>query len=202
MLKSYNPDQVTCNSGGAEGSDSIWELFCELYGVNTNAYSYKTKKHKSPNKVEISNEDYEEGVDKIKKANKSLKRKGIDKYMNLLARNWAQVKYSEEIFAIGNIVKTGDISKKGFKVTSSNESVDGGTGYAIQMAIDCQKTVYVFDQSKECWFKWSYILDQFIKLSGTPLILSENFAGIGTREITDAGKKAIEDVFIKTFDKK
>lgn len=202
ILKPYKPEKITCNSGGAEGSDSYWELFAELYGMSINAFSYKTKKHKGPHKFEISKEDYDEGVSKVEKANKSLKRKGIDKYMNLLARNWAQVKYSEEIFAIGYIVKNGDISKSGFKVTSTNESVDGGTGYAVQMAIDNSKTVYVFDQGTKCWYKWSYILDKFLKLRNTPLILCKNFAGIGTREINEDGMKAIEDVFLNTFKSK
>ena len=201
-LKPYKPEKITCNSGGAEGSDSYWELFAEIYGMSVNAFSYKTKKHKSPHKVEITEEDYEEGISKIKKANKSLKRKGIDKYMNLLARNWAQVKYSDEIFAIGHIVKNGDTSKTGFIVTSESDSVDGGTGYAIQMAIDSTKTVYVYDQDDKSWYKWSYIIDKFIKLKGTPLILCKNFAGIGTRNLNEYGKKAIEDVFAESFAKK
>ena len=122
--------------------------------------------------------------------------------MNLLARNWAQVKYSDEIFAIGHIVKNGDTSKTGFIVTSESDSVDGGTGYAIQMAIDSTKTVYVYDQDDKSWYKWSYIIDKFIKLKGTPLILCKNFAGIGTRNLNEYGKKAIEDVFAESFAKK
>lgn len=199
-LKPYKPENITCNSGGAEGSDYYWGLFAQIYGMTINAFSYKTKKHKGPHKVEISEEDYEEGILKVKKANKSLKRKGIDKYMNLLSRNWAQVKYSEEIFAIGNIVRKGDISKSGFKVTSDNETIDGGTGYAVQMAIDAEKTVYVFNLTDNIWYKWSYIIDKFVRIND-PLILCKNFAGIGTREITDTGKQAIENVFLNTFKK-
>ena len=197
----YKPNQITCHSGGAAGSDTLWELFCELYGIKTKAWSYKTKSHKSDNKIEITDEDYIEGIDKIKKANKLLGRKSIDKYMNLLARNWAQVKYSEEIFAIGCIVKEGEKSKSGFIVTSKSPSVDGGTGWAVMMAILNNKTVYVYDQIKESWYKWSYIIDSFVKIK-TPKIQSKNFAGIGTREINEAGKKAIEQVFIESFENK
>lgn len=195
----FKPEEITCHSGGASGSDTIWELFCTLYGIKVNAWSHKTKNHKSLNKVEISEEDYEEGVEKIKKANKILGRKNIDKHMDLLARNWAQVKYSEEIFAIGSIVKEGDISKSGYAVKCKSPSVDGGTGYAVQMGIQAGKTVYVYDQKKEIWFKWSYIIEDFLKLKDIPKIQSQNFAGIGTREINRAGEKAIEEVFEKTF---
>jgi len=195
----FKPEEITCHSGGACGSDTIWELFCTFYRIKVNAWSHKTKSHKSLNKVEISKEDYEEGIEKIKKANKVLGRKNIDKHMNLLARNWAQVKYSEEIFAIGSIVKEGDISKSGYSVKCKSPSVDGGTGYAVQMGIQAGKTVYVYDQKKEIWFKWSYIIEDFLKLKDIPKIQSENFAGIGTREINRAGEKAIEEVFEKTF---
>jgi hypothetical protein len=194
-------EEITCHSGGAEGSDTLWEMYALMHDMKVNAYSYKTKSHKTPNKVEIDKDDYEEGVEKIKKANKILSRKNIDKHMNLLARNWAQVKYSTEIFAIGHIVKSGDKSKKGYLVTAKSPSVDGGTGYAVQMAINAGKTVYVFDQDLESWFKWSYILDDFMKMNGTPTIQEKNFAGIGTREINKAGERAIEEVFKKSFTK-
>jgi hypothetical protein len=199
-ILSFRPEEITCHSGGALGSDTLWELFCELYSIKVMAYSYKTKNHKGPNKIEISDEDYNEGILKIKKANKLLGRKNIDKHMSLLARNWAQVKYSQEIFAIGTILKEGDISKSGYIVTSKSPSVDGGTGYAVQMAILNEKTVYVFDQNVNSWFKWSYIIDRFLKIKGTPKIQCENFAGVGTRDINAAGKKAIEQVFIESFE--
>lgn len=101
-------NNITCHSGGASGSDTYFSEIGKEFGVITKAYSYKTKYHTSDDKVEISDEDYEEGVLKVKEANsKILKRSGIDKYMNLLARNWSQVKYSNEIFAIGTIIHPG-----------------------------------------------------------------------------------------------
>jgi hypothetical protein len=39
----------------------------------------------------------------------------------------------------------------------------------------------------------------FIELKETPKIRTHNFAGIGTREITADGIKAIEEVYQKTF---
>jgi len=191
--------EITCHSGGAEGSDTIWEMHALMNDIKVKAYSYKTKSHKGNNKVEISKQDYEEGVEKVKRANKILCRKNIDKHMNLLARNWAQVKYSNEIFAIGYIVREGEKSKKGYLVTAKSPSVDGGTGYAVQMGIHAGKTIYVFDQDKEKWYKWSYILEDFLELKDTPTIQEKNFAGIGTRKINKAGEKAIEQVYKKSF---
>jgi len=168
------------------------------FGVKTNAYSYKTKYHKSGDKVEISDEDYEEGVKMIMIANKTLKRFGINKYMNLLARNWAQVKYSTHIYAVGAIISPGDKCSKGYVNKSKNEIVSGGTGYAVQLGIDNNKAVYVFDQNKDNWFRWSYTLLSFIKVEDVK-IKTENFAGIGTREIKTNGIKAIQEIYNNTF---
>jgi hypothetical protein len=186
-LFNYKPKDITCHSGGAEGSDTIWESLCILYGLKVKAWSYKTKYHSSINKVEVSEEDFQEGIECIKKANKILCRKNIKKYINLLARNWSQVKYSEEIFAISKI----DSLKDGI--------VSGGTGWAVAMAIQKSKTIYVFDQEQNAWFKWSNIIDCFIRINYVPQIQTKNFAGIGTRKINEKGKNAIEQVFINSF---
>jgi hypothetical protein len=190
---------ITCHSGGAAGSDTQWEVIGFKYGVKTNAYSYQTKYHTSPNKIEISEEDYKEGVIEVNKANKHLGRFGIHKYMNLLARNWAQVKYSTQVFAIGTIVDPGGKSPRGYYSKSKFQTVDGGTGYAVMMAINNFRDVYVFDQVKLKWFRWSYSSMSFIELKETPDIKTQNFAGIGTREINSDGIKSIEEVYSKTF---
>jgi hypothetical protein len=194
-------NNIVCNSGGAEGADTYWEKIGEQYGVKTKAYSYNTKYHNSKNKVEISEEDYKEGIYEVNKANKILCRYGINKYMNLLARNWAQVKYSNQIFAIGHIVNTGEKSRKGYYSKSKYQTVDGGTGYAVMMAINNKKDCNVYDQSLLKWFRWSYTSMSFIELKEVPLIKSQNFAGIGTREINEDGINAIKEVYRKTFKK-
>lgn len=191
--------KITCHSGGATGADTVWDEIGEEFGVKTKAYSYRTKAHVSPNKVEISDQDYEEGVVQITKANKTLGRFGIHKYMSLLARNWAQVKYSKQVFAIGTIIKAGEKSVKGYKNNSKNDVVDGGTGYAVMMAINQENDVYVFDQIKDKWFRWSYNSLRFLELKEVPLITEQDFAGIGTREIQPNGIKAIRNVYEKTF---
>ena len=76
-----------CHSGGAEGSDFHWKNIGSEYGVTTRDYSYNTHYHTSPSKVEISKDEYEEGVKEVNRANRYLGRYGIHKYMNLLARN-------------------------------------------------------------------------------------------------------------------
>ena len=192
-------ERMICHSGGAIGSDTVWEEIGGEFGVKTNAYSYKTKSHTTSNKVEISLDDYNEGVQEINRANRTLNRYGIHKYMSLLARNWAQVKYSKQIFAIGSIVKSGAKDSRGYYNKSEFDIVSGGTGYAVQMGINNDREVYVFDQNLSKWFRWSYNSLRFVELKQTPKITDENFAGIGTREINPDGLKSIREVYENTF---
>jgi len=62
-IKPIDLSMAICHSGGADGADTYFEKIGEEYGIITKAYSYKTPKHNSPNKVEISEEDYLEGID-------------------------------------------------------------------------------------------------------------------------------------------
>lgn len=173
----------TLHSGGANGADITFEIIGREYGlINFNHYWYgKMNPHSNP-EDKISEEDYQEGVKMVFESNKILKRKGFEKYMNLLARNWCQVKYSDATYAISSI---------------SSNKVNGGTGWACAMTIIENKPLYVFDQEKEQWYFWN---DKKFEVCVTPK-LTENFAGIGTREINDAGINAIRNVYKKTFNK-
>jgi hypothetical protein len=118
------------------------------------------------------------------KANKTLKRSYPTRnpYVNnLLRRNWFQVNKSDSVFAISRI---------------ENGLVSGGTGWAVQMAIDKGVNVFAFCQLNQKWHTYSsgvWIITE------TPT-LTMNFAGIGTREIDESGTQAIEDVYKKTFE--
>lgn len=188
-----------CHSGGAVGADTVFEEVGAEYGVRTHAYSYKTKKHTSPNKVEISDADYAEGVDQINKANRRLGRYGVQKYMNLLARNWAQVKYSRQVFAVGMIIEPGKRDEKGYRNGWKQQVVSGGTGYAVMMAVLNGRDVYVYEQKIKSWFRWSALSEKFVRLDECPRITDRNFAGIGTREINPDGVAAIKELYSKTF---
>lgn len=192
--------KATCHSGGADGSDTIFENESAIYGTKTKAYSYKTDYHKSPNKVEISEEEFQEGIEKVNKANHTLNRYGIKKYMNLIARDWSQIKHSDQVFAIGNIVGAG-VKGKRYYNHSKYEVVDGGTGYGVQMGIDSGREVYVFDLKRNDWYHWSPVTMTFVKCKKEPIITKQNFAGIGSRDVTKEGEEAIKSILKRTYNK-
>jgi len=165
-----------------------WETIGEEYGVKTIAYSFNGHTQYGKNRKILTAEELNEGFEAVLKANKTIKRypQGQPTYVkNLLSRNWFQVKNSEAIFAIG---KLEDASR-----------VCGGTGWAVQMGIDCHKSVFVNDQIKTDWLYFDYIRGTFLPMGGTIPKLTENFAGVGTREINDYGIRAIMDIYEKNF---
>jgi len=179
----------TCYSGGAEGADSYFEFFAEKFNVSVVAYSYKTRHHKSENKHELTDDEFKEGVENVMKANEVLKRSKINQYLKFLSRNWFQVKNADEIYAVSSLKKVND-----------HLQVKGGTAWAVQMAINNKKKVFVYNQDLAQWFYWDFSKQNFIELKDQPKITSHHFAGIGTRNINIFGINAIEELFKNTFE--
>jgi hypothetical protein len=107
------------------------------------------------------------------------------------------------VFAIGTIKAIGeglfpDIPND--TRVAKTPSVSGGTGYAVGMSINNNKPTYVFNQNKGSydigWYKWDNQVQDFVKIS-TPTLTKE-FAGIGSRNINNAGKQAINDIYKKS----
>lgn len=216
-IVSEDPDKVpasnidisafTNHSGGAIGSDSQWDIIGSEYGMINNRHYYYGRKTPRGN-TKLTEEEINEGIEKVKETYKVLNRPEVPKYYNLHGRNWFQVKNSDAVFAIGEILKP---KEKGQKYISkaNKETVDGGTGYAIEMAIQNDKKVYVYNQKQfgssldRGWYEWKEYTDLFGNKDGGMFVkidtptLTPNFAGIGTREITDDGKQAIRDVYDK-----
>jgi ribA/ribD-fused uncharacterized protein len=192
-IKSFdgNVSEVTVHSGGANGADTAWAEAADRLGIKTTGHSFE--KHETMGSASgfvgkrpaletrniLTKEQLEIADEFLKKAAKSLGRPFDpgSRYVNLLRRNYYQLKDSEAVVAIGSILPGGT-------------KVDGGTGWAVQMGIDKGIPVYVFDQKVKLWAVWNG--SKFEKLSGLPPKLKE-FAGVGSRELNDDGRKAIEE---------
>lgn len=176
MSKSNNFNYIH-HSGGAVGADNEWSRQGEAFGVVSRHYWHRRR---TPfGNVEISEADFDEGVRHVLRANLTLHRRP-GRYLDLLARNWCQVKYSDALFAVGRI-------KRGV--------VQGGTAWTVQMALDVRKPVYLFDQLSERWLTYR---DGQWQPCPVP-VLTPNFAGIGSREISAASIHAISEVYGNTF---
>ena len=174
----------TCFSGGAKGSDSVFEFESLKKNFNVVSFSFEGHDTTSSNRYILTPKQLKIGFEHIKIANKRLNRNinNLKPYIkNLISRDWYQVKYSDAIFAVGYI--------------DHNNNVKGGTGYAIACAIDNLKPIFLFEQSFNYWYYYDYDINRFEIYENKIPILTKKFAGIGTRDININGINAIKNLF-------
>lgn len=224
---SNNPAEFTNHSGGAALSDTEWDQIGREFGVinhkhyrepleyiDTKGQPAKGSETVDSKKLQvagikpeyISQEDYNEGAQKATQAFRMMFTDAGNKSVRsaYIIRNWMQVKNADAVYALGTIKQPGENAsdKAGETRIAAVPIVKGGTGYAVQMAINERKPVYVFDATKEGWYKYDYNVKNFVPTE-TPK-LTRNFAGIGSRslstqEVIDKSLQAIRDVYTNTF---
>jgi hypothetical protein len=172
-----------CLSGGAEGSDLMWGMCAGSRGDAVVHFIFGGHRSQAPGaeKVVLNRAQLLEADPFVENANKTLKRRfptSSDFVNNLLRRNYYQVAWSASCYAVSEIGK--------------DQLVKGGTSWAVQMFLDLhpEGKVYVYDQKQEQWFQWK---NGWVPIMAPPAP-SGVWAGIGTRELNDAGKAAIRDL--------
>jgi predicted NAD-dependent protein-ADP-ribosyltransferase YbiA (DUF1768 family) len=205
-------NDYTMHSGGAEGADTeFWEIGYKKGLRTANDYTVDDLITNDKNLKQEIEDAYQTAVAQLGRkplaydwSNPNLRSNYVG---GLVRRDYLQAKNADAVFAISDIIRPGEkgkeITKKdGKKIRYSNRAgksiVDGGTGYAVQMALNLGKPVFVFHQgtnadnvTKVGWYK---LTDKGFVKTDTPL-LTEDFAGVGTREINETGKQAITDLY-------
>jgi hypothetical protein len=77
-----------------------------------------------------------------------------------------------------------------------DDHVKGGTGWGVELAKFFNRRVHVFDQEKESWFSW---IDHKWEPS-QPQLPAAAFSATGTRNLSAAGKAAIESLFARSLE--
>jgi hypothetical protein len=98
---------------------------------------------------------------------------------------WYQINNGQEIYVVGSILDDG--------------TVRGGTGWGAEFAKLCNKPLYVFDQEKDRWFKWTGESWQPQTAADGPIITHGHFSGTGTRSLQPNARRAIEELFTRSF---
>jgi KaiC/GvpD/RAD55 family RecA-like ATPase len=174
------------HSGGARGAEGRLGACAERWGLQETNYSFEghTLRERERGVVVLKEADLRRGDFSLVYVSKRLGRilSEIPLVRNVLQTIWYQINAAREVFVIGQIQDDG--------------TVRGGTGWGAELARLWKKPLYVFDQHKRTWFRWSGSAWEMVNL---PVISSETFAGIGTQNLTDDGKQAIEDLFRRSF---
>lgn len=177
--------QAILFSGGADGAEMTFGEFAEKKGIEEVNFSFAGHDTKRLRGLRVLNrEELENGDVSITYVSKLLNRTfpRTEVFRNILRSIWYQINEGLEIFVIGTI--------------QDDLTVKGGTGWGAEFAKICNKPLYVFDQMQNAWFKWNKTAWEKID---NPVITKKHFTGTGTRKLEENGRKAIEELFERSF---
>lgn len=182
-----------CFSGGATGADHTWGLMASDCGHSLIHYSFPGHNSVDPKYTKkLSRVELDEADNYVEIAAKNMKRRwptNNPKVNDLLRRNYFQIRSSDRIYAVANFLPD----------DKSKLKISGGTCWAAQMYVDrwyadrnlkeCE--LYFFDMTRNKWMQW---WETWIDIDRPPTPRGR-YAGIGSRDITDDGIKAIFTVY-------
>ncbi len=179
-----NKENCTLYSSGLKGAEATFGETAERYGIKEVVYSFEGHKLSRDKNVTILNqEELERGDISMELASRMLNRTyyETEKIRKVLQTIFHMVNSGHQVFVIGTIQEDG--------------SVKGGTGWAVELAKMFNRPLHVFDQPNKKWFTWTANSWQ----EDTPKIEYDTFVGSGTRYLNDAGREAIEKLFVDSF---
>jgi len=178
-----DPKNCTLYSGGLKGAETAFGEAAEKYEVAEIIYTFKGHKlFRDKNSVVLSQEELERGDISMELASRMMNRTyyETEKIRKVLQTIFHMVNSGHQVFVIGSIQEDG--------------SVKGGTGWAVELAKMFNRPLHVFDQTSEKWYSWKNGWQE-----DNPLIRYDTFVGSGTRYLSDAGRKAVEQLFADSF---
>ena len=176
-------------SGGAPGAEAEFGAAAERRGIDEVNFTFEGHKIVRQRGVRVLNhEELRSGDVSLAYVGRLMHRTYTDSPVirKVLQTLWYQVNNGEEIFVIGAIL--------------GDKTVRGGTGWGAEFAKLCNKPLHVFDQEKDAWFWWNG--DDWKEVhdrSAAPAIRHPHFTGTGTRSIQANGRRAIEELFARSF---
>ena len=174
-------------SGGAVGADTAWGEAMAKEGATVFHYYHgkPTPNGNSP----VPEDLFKEGVERVRRtgAQRGIPEASYMKYIHLLARNWAQVKPADAVYAVGTIDASGNVK--------------GGTAWAVCFATEEKKPVYFLRQDTGEWFERDYRGETpSWKAIAVPPPIPPKAALIGSRDIHDGTLSAIAALVKRTVE--
>ena len=179
-----NKRNCTLYSSGLKGTEGTFGETAEKMGINEVIYSFEGQKlARDKNVTILSQAELVRGDISMELASRMLNRTyyETEKIRKVLQTIFHMVNSGHQVFVIGTIQEDG--------------SVKGGTGWAVELAKMFNRPLHVFDQPKKQWFTW--ISNSWKE--DNPKIEYDTFVGSGTRYLSDAGREAIEKLFVDSF---
>jgi hypothetical protein len=183
-----NREDCILFSGGAQGAEAEFGAQAEAFGIEEVNYTFAGHKIvRTRGQHVLNHEELLAGDVSLEYVSQLMNRRYADSptFRKILQSIWYQINKGQEIYVVGEILE--------------DKTVKGGTGWGAEFAKLCNKPLYVFDQQHDAWFKWDQ--RDWVKLAGDqlPVIQHIHFSGTGTRQLEENGRRAIRDLFARSF---
>jgi hypothetical protein len=175
-------------SGGAGGAEAEFGACAERHGVDEVNFTFEGHTVVRHRGVRVLNhEELQAGDVSLEYVSRLMHRRYTDAptIRKVLQTLWYQVNNGQEVYVVGSILDDG--------------TVRGGTGWGAEFAKLCNKPLHVFDQEKNCWERWTGTEWSLCAGASLPTITHPHFTGTGTRRLQDNGRRAIGDLFQRSF---
>ena len=171
-------------SGGHKGAEAEFGRAAKRWGIDQTTLSFEGHAMEWPVSVrKLSDAELAEGDVSMAIVSKRMGRSyhEAEKIRRVVQSIYHMVNGAYQVFAVGWI--------------QPDNTVKGGTGWGVELAKLFNRPTWVFDQEKNAWFGWKdghWVADE-------PTIERRPFAGTGTRKLSDSGRRAVEDLFTRSF---
>jgi len=176
--------RFTLYSGGHRGAEAEFGKQAERWGIKEINFSFeghaleRTKGVRVLGPVELDKGDVSMEIVSTRMGRTYSK---ADKIRKVIQSIFHMVNNGYQVFAVGWIQADG--------------TVKGGTGWGVELAKLFNRPLCVYDQDRRGWYSWK---DNQWGVD-VPVISHSTFVGTGTRNLTDDGRKAIDDLFARSF---
>ncbi len=172
-------------SGGAPGVEAAFGAAAERHGLEEVNFTFAGHTDARTRGIRVlTHEELERGDVSLSYVSRLMHRTfpNAPLIRKVLQTIWYQVNSGQEIYVVGWIQEDG--------------TVRGGTGWGAEFAKICNKPLFVFDQAKAGWFTWT---GEAWAACEAPVITHPHVTGTGTRFLEESGKRAIEELFDRSF---
>jgi hypothetical protein len=181
-------EQFILFSGGAKGAEAAFGAAAEGYGVDEVNFTFEGHKIVRERGLRVlTHEELKNGDFSLEYVSRLLGRRYSESrsIRKILQSIWYQINNGQEIYVVGEI--------------QADKTVKGGTGWGAEFAKLCNKPLWVFDQKLGGWFRWDQADWSACGPADQPVIRHRHFTGTGTRYLEENGRKAIEELFARSF---
>lgn len=179
-----NQNTTTLYSGGLKGTEEKFGQCAQEYGLTEINYSFEGRQCAREKNITFLSEQ------KLKKGDISM-----EIVSTRMGRRYAKADKIRKVFQL-----IFHMVNKGYQVIAvgwiqPDKTVKGGTGWGVELAKFFNRPVHVFDQNINKWYTWQN--NEWVE--DLPVITHDTLCGTGTRNLSESGKKAIEDLFKRSF---